>query len=240
MILPYTCAMLAIEHAIPRDDVWLGIVRAERIGVDDLPKGFEDRLEGVITRRRGLDPAEEARRLAVRDILRNGSYKPAGRGKPANEYLLHAASQPDGAFPRINAPVDVCNMLSLDAVLPISLWDLDLAATDRYVFRLGLPGEGFAFNRGGQRIEVEDLITGYRIVDDRSEDPIVNPVKDSLATKTTPETSRVAACIYAPSRVVSRSMLASLCEEFAALLAACGSDAKAACGIVTPCSTVDV
>lgn len=56
---------------------------------------------------------------------RNGRYKPTGRGKPANEYLLRAAN--DGTFPSINGLVDSNNLLSLEHMVPISVWDLDLA-----------------------------------------------------------------------------------------------------------------
>ena len=135
--------MLTLRHAIPRDDVLLGIVRAERIETVRYPEDFDVRLQQVVAERAGpLNETEEARRIAARDILRNGSYKPTGRGKPAAEYLLRAASQPEYAFPRINAPVDICNYLSLRYVVPISLWDLDRAASDRYVFGWARQGRG--------------------------------------------------------------------------------------------------
>ena len=239
--------MLTLRHAIPRDDVLLGIVRAERIETVRYPEDFDVRLQQVVAERAGpLNETEEARRIAARDILRNGSYKPTGRGKPAAEYLLRAASQPEYAFPRINAPVDICNYLSLRYVVPISLWDLDRAAPDRYVFRLGQAGEGFVFNHAGQRIEVKDLLCGCRVAgndpDITSSDgePIVNPVRDSMATKTTPETSRIAACVYAPSVAMSREALQELCEEFATLLSACGTNAEAACGVVSPQAVAEV
>src|ERR1700690_2654143 len=58
-------------------------------------------------------------RTAVRDLLRAGGFKPAGRSKPASEYL-HAAAAEE-RFPRINAAVDACNAASLHSGLPISL-----------------------------------------------------------------------------------------------------------------------
>ncbi len=238
--------MLAIRHAIPRDDVLLGVVRAEGIEADRYPEDFDFRLEQALAERAGpLGAAEEARRVAARDMLRNGSYKPTGRSKPASEYLLRAAAQPDYAFPRINAPVDICNYLSLRYVVPISLWDLDRAASDGYVFRLGREGEGFAFNHAGQRIDVKDLVCGCRAPGDELEadaggEPIVNPVRDCMATKTTPETRRVAACAYAPSQAMSLETLQALCEEFAALLSACGTNAEAAWGVAAPQAVAEV
>src|SRR5215212_8369808 len=62
-------------------------------------------------------------RAAVRDLLRRGGFKPAGRGKPASEYL--AAAFAEDRFPRINALVDTCNVVSLHTGLPISLVDVD-------------------------------------------------------------------------------------------------------------------
>lgn len=235
--------MLIVHHAVPRDDVMLGILRGERIFMDRYPSEFEPRLDAAIAERAGgLGDSEEVRRAAARDILRNGSYKPTGRGKPASEYLLRAASGSEGSFPRINGPVDVCNYLSLKHVVPISLWDLDRAGTRRYVFRLGRPGEGFVFNAGGQRIAVEDLLVGCRVREEKDSlgEPIVNPVRDSLETKTTHETRRIAACLYAPSDAFSRSSLESVCREFADLLAQCGDETEVAFGIAGPNSSVEV
>lgn len=229
--------MLTFKHRVPRNDVRFGIVRAEKITVKRYPDGFDELLQTTLSRRaRGLHDAEEVCRLAARDILRNGSYKPTGRGKPASEYLLRAATDPEYRFPRINSPVDICNYLSLDHVVPISLWDLDRAAADRYVFRLGAPGESYVFNKGGQRIDVKDLVVGCRVRegDGTGEEPIVNPVRDSQETKTTPATQRVAACIYAPSNAFSISNLSEMCRIFAELLAACGDDVDSTFGILSP------
>lgn len=229
--------MIEIRNHLPRKDAFLGVVRAEGIRTDRLPGGFEERLADLLHRRREeLPPEEEAVRQAVRDLLRNGTYKPTGRAKPASEYLIRAARE-DGAFPRINAPVDVNNYVSLLTLLPASLWDLDLAGEETYRFRLGGPDEGYVFNAGGQVISVHDLVAGFT-VDDGLERAIVNPVKDSLATKTTPETTRVAACIYAPVPAVSAEALQAVTRTFAELLAGCGGDVAVTSGIVGPGDSV--
>ena len=230
--------MISVQHAVPRTDVLLGLVRADDLDVNRYPATFDELLGDLLARRRTADLTadESARRAAARDILRNGRYKPTGRGKPASEYLLRAASEADYRFPRINAPVDVCNYLSLKHVLPISLWDVDLSATDTFVFRLGRPGEQFVFNAGGQTIDVEDLLVGCRVREDDVEasEAIVNPVKDSLLTKTTPETNRVAACVYTPANVVSHEDIEAVCREFAGLLAQCGDAVETAFRILSP------
>src|SRR5262245_16803593 len=50
-------------------------------------------------------------RAEIRQLLRHGGFKPAGRSKPASEYL-HAAHA-ERRFPTINAAVDACNVASL-------------------------------------------------------------------------------------------------------------------------------
>lgn len=216
----------------------LAAVRA--VGLDALrpPPGFDRALEELLARRRApLTAEEEARRQAARDMLRNGRYKPTGRGKPASEYLLRAAQQPERAFPRINAPVDVCNYLSLKELLPISLWDLGRADAEAFVFRLGHEGEAYAFNTAGQMIDLTDLAVGCAVRGGVSH-PIVNPVKDAQATKTTPATTRVAAVIYAPAEAVPAERLAAMAAEFARWLGACGAKATATQAVCEPGAAV--
>jgi DNA/RNA-binding domain of Phe-tRNA-synthetase-like protein len=233
--------MISVTHAIPRMDVLLGIVRAERIIADVYPSELNESLDGVLrSRREGLAAAEELRRRAGRDMLRNGVYKPTGRAKPASEYLLRAAEE--GAFPRINAPVDICNFLSLKHVIPISIWDLDLSEASRFVFRLGRAGERYVFNEGGQVIDVEDLLVGCRVRGEGSADgePIVNPVKDCLVTKTTQQTTRVAACVYAPVEATTATDLENISAEFAELLSGGGPDVQTAYAVLKPGETIEL
>lgn len=69
-----------------------------------------------------VERSEEVR-SATRDLLRHGGYKPTGRGKPASEYLVRAATE--GVLGSINPAVDACNAVSLNSGLPISLVDRD-------------------------------------------------------------------------------------------------------------------
>ena len=233
---PQPFPVLSVENRIPpdgaTDGVALGLVRADGIHPDVRPAGLDAALDALVP---DLDPEREARRLAARDMLRNGRYKPTGRGKPASEYLLRAASE--GTFPRINAVVDVNNLVSAEAALPISLWDLDRAGADRYVFRLGAEGEAYVFNASGQALDLHDLVVGCRAPDGGAGEPIVSPVKDSHATKTTPETRRVAGCIYAPANAVTSDELRTLCAAFAGWLAQCGTDVRTAVAVAGPGET---
>src|ERR1700731_3977261 len=69
--------------------------------------------------------SDDAVREAVRQLLRQGGFKPTGRSKPASEYLLKAVR--DGLLAPINLAVDVCNVVSFHSGLPISVVDLDRA-----------------------------------------------------------------------------------------------------------------
>ncbi|MGD2121088.1 MAG: hypothetical protein PVJ76_05060 [Gemmatimonadota bacterium] len=118
----------------------------------------------------------ETLRMAVRDMLRHWGHKPAGRGKPASEYLIRAVGK--GDLGSINAAVDTCNVVSLHSGLPIALVDLELA---RPPFRVapGEPEETYVFNASGQEMSLKGLICLFD-----AEGPCANPVKDAQRTKT--------------------------------------------------------
>jgi DNA/RNA-binding domain of Phe-tRNA-synthetase-like protein len=132
---------------------------------------------------------DEKVRASIRDLLRHGGYKPTGRGKPASEYLVRAATE--GALGSINLAVDACNTVSLHSGLPISVVDIDLAAPP---FRIGIPGPGqvYVFNASGQAIDVEGLLCLHD-----SQGPCANAVKDAQRTKTTEATRRTLSVVWA-------------------------------------------
>jgi DNA/RNA-binding domain of Phe-tRNA-synthetase-like protein len=127
-------------------------------------------------------------RAAVRDMLRHGGYKPTGRGKPASEYLVRAAS--DGALGSINAAVDACNAVSLHSGFPISVVDLDCA---RGPFRIAFAPQGasYVFNASGQEIDLGGLVCLYD-----ANGPCANAVRDSQRTKTNADTRSTLSVIW--------------------------------------------
>jgi DNA/RNA-binding domain of Phe-tRNA-synthetase-like protein len=131
---------------------------------------------------------DEELRLAVRDMLRHWGHKPAGRGKPASEYLVRAVDR--GELNSINLAVDVCNVVSLHSGFPIALVDLDRA---RPPFRVtpGAPEESYVFNVSGQEMSLKGLIC---LRD--SEGPCANPVKDAQRTKTDETTTRTLTILW--------------------------------------------
>lgn len=215
---------ITINDALADPRLRFGAVLAEGVEMEAVPDGFEEYVARVIAERgAGLSEAFETRRQAARDALRHGAYKPTGRAKPAAEYLLRAAGE--GTFPRVNSVVDVCNALSLDHLVPISLWDLGLAGADAFTVRRGRAGEAYVFNHAGQEIVLADLVLGARAADDA---PLLTPVKDSLATKTTPATSRVAGLVYAPTAAFDEAALDTLLAAFAGWLGGCGASVRTA------------
>ena len=131
---------------------------------------------------------DEAVRSAVRDLLRLGGYKPTGRGKPASEYLVRAATE--GALGSINAAVDVCNAVSLHSGFPISVVDLDLA---RAPFRITVApaGASYVFNASGQEIDLAGLLSLFD-----SDGPCANAVRDAQRTKTRDETTATLSVVW--------------------------------------------
>lgn len=125
--------------------------------------------EAPIKRNEGL-------RMAVRDMLRHWGHKPAGRGKPASEYLVRAVDR--GELGSINAAVDVCNAVSFHSGFPIALVDLDRTRPPFHVAP-GTSEESYVFNASGQEMSLKGLIC---LRDE--EGPCANPVKDAQRTKT--------------------------------------------------------
>jgi DNA/RNA-binding domain of Phe-tRNA-synthetase-like protein len=209
---------ISVQH--PANLVKIGFIYATQVRPTEPLELLETHLAETLAKRSHaeLEPTEDALRMAARDMLRFQSYKPTGRAKPASEYLIRTAQEDN--FPRINTLVDINNYISMKYILPISLWDVNKAGSEEFVFRPGFDGEEYVFNPTGQTISVTDLMTGFRVMDGR-EEPIVNPVKDSMLTKTDASTSRIGVAIYFPANS-DESILNQALTEFAELLEANG------------------
>jgi DNA/RNA-binding domain of Phe-tRNA-synthetase-like protein len=222
--------MVEFRHRVERDDLAFGVVRAEGVEVGPAPTELASALDAVLGERASgeLDEETDARRRAARDVLRNGSYKPTGRGKPASEYLLRAAQ---GEFPRINGPVDANNLVSLRYMLPISVLDLDRAISASFELRLG-GDERYVFNSAGQSLELRDLVCGC-VVDEGASRPLITPIKDGMASKIEAGTRRVAGVVYAPL-ISGEALIREITEEFARWLACCGDEVKVSADVLMP------
>jgi DNA/RNA-binding domain of Phe-tRNA-synthetase-like protein len=152
-----------------------------------------------------LAPSDEVR-TAVRDLLRHGGFKPAGRSKPASEYL--AAALAEERFPRINALVDACNVVSLHAGLPISLVDADKLDRSRpdagLAIRVAPPGTSYVFNPTGQVIDAGGLVCLYD-----AQGPTGTPVKDAQRTKTDDDTRATLSIVWGTRALPGRAAAAA-------------------------------
>jgi len=137
--------------------------------------------------------SDDATREAVRALLRHGGFKPAGRSKPASEYLVRAVG--DGALSSINAAVDVCNIVSLHSGLPISVVDL---AKAKPPFRVAVASAGAScvFNASGQSIDLGGLLC---LCD--ADGPCGNAVKDAQRTKTDANTTQTLTIIWGTNAI---------------------------------------
>lgn len=223
---------ITIQHRVPRDDLAFGVVFARGLSVGESDEALAAELSRwVEARRQPLDDETDTRRKAARDILRNGVYKPTGRGKPASEYLLRAAAGED--FPRISGPVDANNLVSLRYMVPISVCDVALAQSERFELRLGAEDERYVFNATGQVLELRDLVCGCAVSGDEST-PVITPIKDSMATKLRPESRDVLGVIYFPLVAGGEAVATEATGAFARWLACCGADTQVTEGLLLP------
>src|SRR5438105_9472428 len=157
--------------------------------------------------------SDDAVREKVRQLLRQGGFKPTGRSKPASEYLLKAVGE--GRLTSINVAVDICNIVSLHSGLPISVVDLDRAHEP---FRVGvaMPGSNYVFNASGQTIDVGGLLCLFD-----AEGPCANAVKDAQRTKTGPETRQTLSLVWGSAKLPGRAAQAD--AWYRALLAEQGA-----------------
>ncbi|NCG00152.1 MAG: hypothetical protein GWP39_11655 [Planctomycetia bacterium] len=161
-------------------------------GVLDLQKAqgevSPDWLQEMLRPEYSCPPLEEGHRKAVRDLLRHGGYRPAGRGKPSSEWLKKAAGE--GKLGSIFPLVELGNAASRMEGLPLSVVDLDRVRGNLRI-QLGESGQRYIFNRSDQEID----ITGLLCLNDE-EGPCANAVKDSQRTKTDPNTKRALILIW--------------------------------------------
>ena len=120
---------LLFTNKLENKDIAIGIILAHNVRLTNPLPSLEAKLRFLLEDRQQdkLTDTQEKLRVESRNMLRNGDYKPTGRGKPASEYLYREVQ--NGNFPRINTVVDINNFISLKYMVPISMWDLDQAST---------------------------------------------------------------------------------------------------------------
>lgn len=216
-----------LSWRIDHPDLRVAWLVAEGVEARESPPALQAELDELIgdPGRQGLD---ERCKSAIRNLLRGRGYKPAGRGKPASEFLAGAAAR--GRFPRINNVVDTNNLLSLESGWPMSVFDLDSASEDGagLEIRFGSASEAFIFNPAGQSIDIGGLVVVAR--DDGR--PIGNPVKDSMTTKIRPETRRVLAVIYTSRTLATPEEVLDVAGRYGELLTRYAGADDTRCGVL--------
>jgi DNA/RNA-binding domain of Phe-tRNA-synthetase-like protein len=147
--------------------------------------------------------SDDSLREAVRAMLRHGGFRPAGRSKPASEYLIKAAA--DGLLQSINPAVDVCNAVSLHSGLPVSVVDLDRTRAPLQI-AVAAADATYVFNATGQTIDLGGLVCLHD-----ADGPCANAVKDAQRTKTGPGTVRTLTLIWG---VIARPGHAAAAEKW--------------------------
>ena len=183
----------------------LAVVEATEVRIAESSEELRAYCQDVVRRMLadGLRGGRSGAR-AVRQLLREGGYKPSGRSKPAQEYLLRTVSD-EGSLPAISNAVDLINAVSLDSGLPISLVAIERTGPQLSI-RCGRKGERYTFNRAGQELDLSGLLC-VCAGELESSTPVGTPVKDSLMAKVTDQDRHVAACIYASAAAVAAGEL---------------------------------
>lgn len=149
-----------------------------------------ERLGGALAARySGRAPAEIEGLAPARELYRSFHIDPT-HTRPSSEALLRRLLQ-GKPLPSILNAVDLCNLLSLQFLLPLGLYDIE-KIQGPVQLRRGLAAESYA----GIRKEAVSL-EGRPVLED-SVGPFGNPTSDSLRTSITTSTRRLWLVIFAP------------------------------------------
>lgn len=193
----------------------VGVLSVFGLTVAETPETFQQEIKTLIS---SLQQKEESlsdnNKKAIRDLLRFGGYKPAGRGRPSSEYLSKTALQ--GTFPFINNVVDINNLISLKYGVPICLLDLDITGP-HLIIREGSEHESYVFNQSGHIIKLDGLLTICSVTSETDEVgiPLGNPVKDSMHAKLTGSSQNAVGIVFSHKEVLQYEDLEHIMNEFA-------------------------
>jgi DNA/RNA-binding domain of Phe-tRNA-synthetase-like protein len=140
---------------------------------------------------------DDVHKKHVRDLLRHGGFKPAGRSKPCWEYLRGMTAK--GFFPWINPAVDVTNVVAMHGALPVSTVDADKVIEP---LRVGIAevGSSYVFNPSGQTIDLSGLLCLFD-----AQGPCANAVKDAQRSKTDGGTTRTLTLVWGTRALPGRA-----------------------------------
>ncbi len=145
----------------------------------------------------GRPPSDIPGLAPARELYRAFQIDPT-RTRPSSEALLRRVLQ-GKPLPRILNAVDLCNLLSLQLLLPLGLYDAGKIRGE-VTLRRGAPGESYP---GIRKEEVH--LEGRPVLSD-AEGPFGNPTSDSLRTSVSEATSSLWLVIFAPAAFSREAM----------------------------------
>ncbi|GBD29998.1 Phenylalanine--tRNA ligase beta subunit [bacterium HR32] len=182
--------------------VCLGVIEADGVLVlpseESVVRDLEELAARVRERYAGRPPAEVEALQPARELYRRTGEDPT-KTRPSSEALFRRALRGQ-RMSQVNSLVDLCNLCSLEFLLPIGLYDRDRLRGAVEV-RLGRPGEAYAsLGKGLFRAE------GRLVVCD-ADGPFGSPTNDSARTAITERTRNVLLVVFAPASYPRRRMV---------------------------------
>ena len=175
-----------IREAVP--GLALACVRAD-VAVGDGDDALRERLEAAAARAAESvpEPAAAPPIAALRQLYKALGKEPSRyRGSPEALVRRARAGKP---MPRINNVVDAINVVSVETLLPIGLYDL-AHVRPPVAFRRGAPGETY------EGIGKESLnLDGLPVMAD-ADGPFGSPTSDSRRTMITADARRILAVLF--------------------------------------------
>lgn len=176
-----------------RECVLLGLITGDHVSVREASDELSAEMEALATRYEaeysGCRPSDIPGLQPARELYRSLGIDPT-RIRPSSEALLRRAIR-GKPLPRILNAVDVCNLCSLEFLLPIGLYDSDRILGGA-TLRIGSAGESYK----GIRKDVVHLEGRPVLVDEMG--PFGNPTSDSLRTAVTTGTRSIFMIVFAP------------------------------------------
>ncbi len=187
--------MIVAIHPELADRLRLGVLRLEGCaapadGGAALFAEIERRCAELAARWGGTATGEIPGVQDTRRLYRSIGLDPT-KTRPSSEALLRRAVKEKGLY-RVHPLVDLFNLVSLEALLSVGLYDERRVVGDAVTVRLGRAGEGFEGIRRG-RVNVADRLC----VADR-EGPFGSPTADSQRTSIEGAVDRALAVFFQP------------------------------------------
>ena len=183
---------LVLDESL-RGTLALGLLEAEGVSNQDLPAGFEQERDRLVSKLQSLysgkQPADIPGVAETRALFHRLDIDPT-KTRPSSEALLRRVLQGKG-LPQVGPVVDLCNLCSLDHQLPLGLYDRDLVRGAVRV-RVGREGEGYP----GIRKQWVNLAGRLLLADD--DGAFGAPTSDSRRTSVHPGTRNLLVIIFSP------------------------------------------